>query len=159
MEDRMSAWNEGAEQMVRSLWLDGMDAKRISDALAKIGVDVSRSAVLGKVHRMGLVRRASQARPVRGVRPKHLGKSVKAAAPKAPRVIAADKPHKSGAPTKGITATRFIDRSQSQCAMFCAGEEGALGYVCGAPALVGVYCVNCAQLIYVPTERQKREAA
>lgn len=140
--------------MVRTLWLDGMDAKRISKELAKIGVNVSRSSVLGKVHRLGLVRRASQARPVRGVRPKHLGKSQKiAAAPKvkAPRIVADAPPSRTRAPAKGITATRFIDRSLSQCSMFCEGEEGAMGFVCGAPAISGVWCANCVKLVFAPT--------
>lgn len=163
----MSEWdNAGAVQMVRTLWLDGMDAGRISKELAKIGVNVTRSSVLGKVHRMGLARRASQARPVRGVRPKHLGKSVKVApAPKIPRT-AASPLNEYGAKRPPLTserphALRWVDHKDFiDCAMFCHGESGDAGLVCSQPARGGgVYCSDCSRVSYVPTERQKREAA
>ncbi|HAC01671.1 MAG TPA: GcrA cell cycle regulator, partial [Brevundimonas sp.] len=47
----MSVWTEDRIARLKTLWPLGWSAQRIADAL---GEDVTRSAVLGKVHRMKL---------------------------------------------------------------------------------------------------------
>lgn len=44
-------WTEARMETLRTMWLAGESAKRISEALG----EVSRNAVMGKVHRMGLM--------------------------------------------------------------------------------------------------------
>lgn len=151
-------WTPERVQKLTVLWAQGLSCAQIA---RELGGGITRNAVIGKRVRMGLPDRAMPNRSYGKQGPRKRARVIRAiAAPSAPRTIRAAEPKRySRAPTKGITATRFIDRSPSQCSMFCEGEEGALGYVCGAPAMVGVYCVSCAALIYIPTERQKREAA
>lgn len=51
-------WHGAAESMLRRLWADGRTAAACADELSsKFGAAVSRSAVLGKVHRLGLAGR------------------------------------------------------------------------------------------------------
>ncbi len=72
-------WNDARVDLLRKLWADGLSASQIADQLG----DVTRNAVIGKVHRLGLraqrtawrqPRRTSPRRnPVR--RPRCAGKS------------------------------------------------------------------------------------
>lgn len=56
-------------------------------------------------------------------------------------------------PAPGRHAVRFLDRSAIACAMFCAGESGAIGLVCGAPTRPGApWCVDCRRLVYMPAQ-------
>ena len=60
----MSVWTEDRIARLKTLWSLGWSAQRIADTL---GEDVTRSAVLGKVHRMQLSVRRSPASPVNSV--------------------------------------------------------------------------------------------
>lgn len=141
----------GAEQMVRTLWLEGLSASQIAKQLTTIGVRVSRNAVIGKVHRLGLAGRASPSRPTkRAARPvKTIALPAKRSAP----AIVKDERHSSRKPpAKSDTSTRFADLQPGQCKMFCSGEEGAHGYCCGAPAL-GSWCSRCWQIVKAPEQK------
>lgn len=61
----MSNWNEGAVQLLRTLWADGLSATEISRKLKDTGLVVSRNSVIGKVHRLGLAGRATPSRPAK----------------------------------------------------------------------------------------------
>jgi GcrA cell cycle regulator len=47
-----SAWTDERIELVKTLWSQGVSARRIA---RELGDDISRSAVLGKVHRLGIV--------------------------------------------------------------------------------------------------------
>ncbi len=49
------SWTEERVELLRQLWLDGQSASQISAAL---GAGLTRNAVIGKVHRLGLAGRA-----------------------------------------------------------------------------------------------------
>ena len=71
MENKIMDWNEERTATLRKLWLEGMSASQVARQLG----GVSRSAVIGKVHRLGItvrdvptrsrtsVRTASRAQP------------------------------------------------------------------------------------------------
>ena len=52
------AWTEDRVEMLKQLWTDGLSASQIA---RKMG-GVTRNAVIGKVHRLGLSGRATPAR-------------------------------------------------------------------------------------------------
>ncbi len=52
------AWTEERVEILKKLWGDGLSASQIA---AQLG-EVSRNAVIGKVHRLGLARRAPSSR-------------------------------------------------------------------------------------------------
>ncbi|MBV44273.1 MAG: GcrA cell cycle regulator [Rhodobiaceae bacterium] len=53
------AWTEDRVEVLKRLWSDGLSASQIARELG----DVTRNAVIGKVHRLGLAGRASPTRP------------------------------------------------------------------------------------------------
>ena len=46
------SWTDERVELLRQLWLDGKSASQIS---AELGLGITRNAVIGKVHRLGLV--------------------------------------------------------------------------------------------------------
>lgn len=53
------SWSEERVEILKKLWLDGLSASQIAKQLG----DVTRNAVIGKVHRLGLAGRASPSHP------------------------------------------------------------------------------------------------
>ena len=49
------SWTDEQVELLRQLWLDGKSASQIS---GQLGHGLSRNAVIGKVHRLGLAGRA-----------------------------------------------------------------------------------------------------
>ena len=56
------AWNDDRVEQLKRLWAEGLSASQIA---SRIG-GVTRNAVIGKVHRLGLSGRATPAKPSRG---------------------------------------------------------------------------------------------
>ncbi len=54
------SWTDERVELLRQLWLGGRSASQIS---AELGLGVTRNAVIGKVHRLGLSGRAKSATP------------------------------------------------------------------------------------------------
>ncbi|MEL6758222.1 MAG: GcrA family cell cycle regulator [Pseudomonadota bacterium] len=61
-------WTADAELLLKQWWNEGYSATEISHKLGSRGVWKTRNAIIGKVHRMGMARRAPSA-------PKHARKS------------------------------------------------------------------------------------
>lgn len=59
------AWTDERVETLKKLWAEGLSAAQIAN---KIG-GVTRNAVIGKVHRLGLSGRATPAKPQRGCAP------------------------------------------------------------------------------------------
>jgi len=80
------AWTDERVETLKKLWADGLSASQIAKQLG----GVTRNAVIGKVHRLGLSGRAAPSRPTRRV-----------AAPKlAPRQRSASTPAQAGTKAK-----------------------------------------------------------
>jgi GcrA cell cycle regulator len=71
------SWTEERIERLKSMWAEGATASQIADDLG----GVSRNAVIGKAHRLGLEQRPS---PVKAVEEKEKAKPAKAAAKPAP---------------------------------------------------------------------------
>src|SRR6476646_47703 len=82
------SWTEERIERLKKMWHDGATASQIADELG----GVSRNAVIGKAHRLGLEQRPSPVKPGEE-------KDVKKAAPAAPAASAAA-PAKAGAAPK-----------------------------------------------------------
>lgn len=59
------AWTDERVELLKTLWAEGLSAAQIAN---KMG-GVTRNAVIGKVHRLGLSGRATPAKPQRGCGP------------------------------------------------------------------------------------------
>lgn len=62
-EQIIMAWNDERVELLKKLWAEGLSASQIA---SKMG-GVTRNAVIGKVHRLGLSGRAAPAKPQRGM--------------------------------------------------------------------------------------------
>ncbi len=84
------AWTEDRVETLKKLWADGLSASQIAKQLG----GVTRNAVIGKVHRLGLSGRATPSRPARRPAPRP-------AQPRTPKPAAAKvaKPAAASAPT------------------------------------------------------------
>ncbi len=49
------SWTDERVEMLRKLWNDGLSASQVA---AEIGAGITRNAVIGKIHRLGLAQRA-----------------------------------------------------------------------------------------------------
>lgn len=79
-------WTEDRVGALKKLWLEGQSASQIAKAL---GGGVTRNAVIGKVHRLGLSGRAAPSQPARTTfrpaRPRAAAPAAPTQAPSAPR--------------------------------------------------------------------------
>ena len=78
-------WTEERVEQLKTLWNDGLSASQVARVLG----GVTRNAVIGKVHRLGLAGRAS---PTRSDRPRHSSahKSIVRTAPPEPEIVEED---------------------------------------------------------------------
>ncbi len=88
------AWTEDRVEILTKLWAEGLSASQIAKQLG----GVTRNAVIGKVHRLGLSGRAKPSRPKKAtnVRAASPRKRATASKPRAPRAVS--KPAAPAAP-------------------------------------------------------------
>ena len=65
VKETVMSWTDERVEILRKLWLDGLSASRIATELAG---GVTRNAVIGKVHRLGLSGRVKAQAPISTVR-------------------------------------------------------------------------------------------
>ena len=63
------SWDGERVELLRKLWQEGISASRIA---AQLGAGITRNAVIGKVHRLGLAGRAKPAASSAAPRPKRV---------------------------------------------------------------------------------------
>lgn len=161
----MTLWTDARVDLLRKLWADGLTA---SEIVAKLDCGLTRSAVLGKVHRLGLNGRVASGpagRPpgakverksgVNRQRVKGL-RRVKESRRAGDAAAAAPHPQE---PLNG-TGVPLLDRGRFQCSWEI---DGATKNVCGQPVSHGVFswCRHHCEIGLVrPTavNRQKRMA-
>lgn len=79
------SWTDERVELLRKLWSDGLSASQVA---AELGPGITRNAVIGKIHRLGLAERAKTAsapRP-RAAKPASRQAAVSAPVASAPRV-------------------------------------------------------------------------
>lgn len=144
-------WTDERVESLKKLWQDGLSASQIANRLG----GVSRNAVIGKVHRLGLSGRATPSTPRRVG-----GDSPAKPAPRAPRPVTKFQGDGSGQvltlpKVKPLPALRtvdlvcepvsFADREAHQCAYILDGDGPPM--CCGLRvAGRGPYCAEHAGL-------------
>ena len=136
-----SAWTDDRIGRLKTLWLAGQTAEQIARDLAN---GITRSAVLGKVHRMGL----SAGRP--GRPPKRPGTG-----PKPPRLAPTGSLAARPIDARPVAATEHglvtvLSVRRCQC-RWPFGEPGAADFsLCGQPVTRGAFCALHAAIAYRP---------
>ena len=173
------SWTEEKVELLRQLWLDGKSASQISAAL---GAGLTRNAVIGKVHRLGLAGRARS--PTAQCAASASG--VVRAPAAARRATARPAAHIAGATmVRGNTAlalaaeadleaqparlaeeivvpmslkVTIVDLKESMCKWPLGDPTSTEFRYCGSPAYSsGPYCQHHGKLAYQPVQDRRRE--
>jgi GcrA cell cycle regulator len=168
------AWTDEVVEQLKQHWIDGKSASQIAGLL---GNGVTRNAVIGKVHRLGLAGRAR----------------TPSAAPARPRRMAPPPtPHRVSAPrltaatpriTRGATAlalapgalteleepefesvvvpmslrVTIIELKESMCRWPLGDPSSSEFRYCGSPSASGPYCAYHGRLAYQPAQERRRD--
>ena len=154
-------WTDESVENLKKLWQDGLSASQIAKQLG----GVTRNAVIGKVHRLGLSGRATPSKPARPVfkapRPQRA-----VAQPAAPRRIA--EPLVAQAPVPA--PVRYIDEAPGSATVLTLGAH-MCKWPIGDPSLdsftfcgrrseeTGPYCHEHACVAYQPVQTKKKSGA
>ena len=167
------SWTDEKVELLRQLWLDGKSASQIS---AELGLGITRNAVIGKVHRLGLSGRA---------------KSPSAAAPRirqrpsaATRAPISGRTSSGGQMVQGNTAlaialdtavetkpiyhedvvvpmslrVTIVDLKEAMCRWPLGDPSTADFRYCGiASTSSGPYCTHHGRMAYQPVQDRRRE--
>ena len=146
------SWTDERVEQLKKLWLEGLSASQIAKQLG----GVTRNAVIGKVHRLGLSGRATPSQPQRPVfraprapRPVMVGQAQRRsephAAPAQPPVYVREEPGSATVLTLGAHMCKWpIGDPASDEFTFCgrrSHEEGP-------------YCTEHARVAYQPPQRK-----
>lgn len=164
-----AGWTEDRVGALKKLWLEGQSASQIAKTL---GGGVTRNAVIGKVHRLGLSGRAAPSQPARtsfprtATRPRPAAPAPAAAqAPSAPRRIEAATPRPvpapapvettTPAPMPELPGTATVMTLGAHMCKWPIGDPSSREFsFCGRRASEGVYCVEHARVAYQPQVRK-----
>ena len=150
-----AGWTEDRVGTLKKLWLEGQSASQIAKQL---GGGVTRNAVIGKVHRLGLSGRATPSQPARTTfRPARPRPEATTRPPSAPRRIEAAQPRPaapapSAPPTMpDLPGTATVMTLGAHMCKWPIGDPSSREFsFCGRRASEGVYCVEHARVAYQP---------
>jgi GcrA cell cycle regulator len=154
-------WSSERIEQLRSLWHDGLSASQIAVHLGGI----TRNAVIGKAHRLGLTGRpspiknraagASRPRPVRRPRVEHVAHQPRAVAAPQPRRIEPPPPPVEIEDVPGATILTLTDRI---CKWPIGDPRHPDFHFCGRASAEGLpYCADHARRAYQPPARRSGE--
>jgi GcrA cell cycle regulator len=166
MTDAGITWTDERVELLKKLWTDGLSASQIATELG----NVTRNAVIGKVHRLGLSGRpkdkaAAAQRPRKAVR----SPSAPVAIPPQSRsnVILAPIPRPPAEPVVRLDddmtlpvseRVTIMELRESMCRWPMGDPTKAEFRFCGAGSINGLpYCEHHARVAYQPVADRKRE--
>jgi GcrA cell cycle regulator len=166
------SWTDERVESLKKLWTEGLSASQIAKQLG----GVTRNAVIGKVHRLGLAGRATPSRPA-------VKRPMRAAAPRPlpstpaaqPRLRLAGLPSAAATPLEpGSNVVRFtpleamrqddgsvasvLTLTERMCKWPIGDPSDATFGFCGRSACAGPYCSDHARLAYQPQAQKKRRS-
>jgi GcrA cell cycle regulator len=178
-EAHMLVWNDERVELLKKLWAEGLSASQIAGRLG----DVTRNAVIGKVHRLGLSGRVTTSR-VRKPRPAAAAAPVKAVAPVPPRpprvqfaaqgnaalkqvfvepervaVTLAVVPavEEERAPRQTLAGVDLLDLKESMCRWPVGDPQDDGFHFCGQRRADGLpYCEQHARIAFQPVQRRRQ---
>jgi len=157
------SWTEDRVETLRKLWLEGLSASRIA---AELG-GVTRNAVIGKVHRMGLSGRGQGEGAPASAAPQPAPQSEPRAPAPAPAVLSSPKPPAAARPAARqpengvvvpISKRLPIEKLTERTCKWPIGDPGHQDFhFCGHDSLDGLpYCRYHAALAYQAADPRRR---
>lgn len=164
------AWTEDRVEVLKKLWAEGHSASQIAKELG----GVTRNAVIGKVHRLGLSGRATPSRPVkrppRLARPKpRIQPDGSVVTPKPQRVVA-EAPLKQNEkvamlaamppqPLSDGEAATILTLRDSMCKWPIGDPADPKFAFCGRKSTSGPYCAEHAKVAFQPAKKREKKKA
>ena len=150
-----AGWTEDRVGALKKLWLEGQSASQIAKQL---GGGVTRNAVIGKVHRLGLSGRAAPSQPSRPVyRPQRPRPQVTAQpAPRREPIIRPAAP--PPAPVVDLPGTATVLTLGAHMCKWPIGDPSTDEFsFCGrrAGGDASPYCIEHARVAYQPQQKKK----
>jgi GcrA cell cycle regulator len=168
------SWTDERVEQLKQHWMEGKSASQIASLL---GHGVTRNAVIGKVHRLGLAGRAKS--PSSGVsRPRRSAPSPAAHRAAAPRLASAGPRITRGATALALAPralsdaepeafesvvvpmslrVTIIELKEAMCRWPLGDPANSEFRYCGSPAASGPYCAYHSGLAYQPAQERRRE--
>ena len=154
-----AGWTEDRVGALKKLWLEGQSASQIAKQL---GGGVTRNAVIGKVHRLGLSGRAAPSQPARATYRPTRPRVAAPAQPSPPRRIEAAQPRPMVAaptppqpPIPELPGTATVLTLGAHMCKWPIGDPSSQEFsFCGRRASEGVYCIEHARVAYQPQVRK-----
>ncbi|HEY1225444.1 MAG TPA: GcrA family cell cycle regulator [Brevundimonas sp.] len=154
-----AGWTEDRVGALKKLWLEGQSASQIAKQL---GGGVTRNAVIGKVHRLGLSGRAAPSQPARATYRPTRPRVAAPAQPSPPRRIEAAQPRPMAVaptppqpPIPDLPGTATVLTLGAHMCKWPIGDPSSQEFsFCGRRASEGVYCVEHARVAYQPQVRK-----
>ena len=159
------SWTDERVTTLKKLWLDGLSASQIAKQLG----GVTRNAVIGKVHRLGLSGRAAPSQPSRPAFKTPRPARPVTAAPSAPRRVA-EAVSASTAPAVPAQQPVYRVEEPGSATVLTLGAHRCKWPIgdpstdsftfCGRRSDEGVpYCVEHARVAYQPQQTKKKSGA
>lgn len=150
-------WTEDRVEVLKKLWLEGLSASQIAKQLG----GVTRNAVIGKVHRLGLSGRATPSQPARAVMrtprppraPSQPSVRRESHAPSHPR----PEPLRLYTPEEPGMAT-VLTLGAHMCKWPIGDPSSDAFTFCGRRA-EGAYCAEHSRVAFQPPQNKKRSSA
>jgi GcrA cell cycle regulator len=153
-------WTDERVELLKKLWQDGLSASQIAKQLG----GVTRNAVIGKVHRLGLSGRAAPSKPARPV--------FKAPRPARPATSSPSSPRRIAEPVAlapHAPPVRYVDETPGTATVLTLGAHMCKWPIgdpamdnftfCGRRTDDGPYCQEHCQVAYQPAQAKKRSGA
>ncbi len=166
------SWTDERVALLRRLWEDGQSASKIA---AQLG-GVTRNAVIGKVHRLGLAGRVKSGEdtPIVALKPAEAEKPAIVAAAPEPAVVISHRPAPefpqatapvpvaaSASEPAAIAVSQrvtIMDLRESMCRWPLGDPTTPEFRFCGARSITGLpYCTHHAEIAYQPATERKRD--
>ncbi len=161
------SWTDERVELLRKLWNEGLSASRVA---AEIGGGISRNAVIGKIHRLGLSQRAKappaprarlakparHSAPTRAHMPNMMGNVALAFQP---RALAAPQSRLQEEVVALISEpVTLVELREAMCRWPMGDPTTSEFRFCGAktPIGAGPYCCYHARIAYQPAQDRRR---
>ena len=152
------AWTDDRVEILKKLWAEGLSASQIARELG----DVTRNAVIGKVHRLGLAGRASPTKPKRRLRNREHIDYAESSYPGSSRSRLNDNIKPLVMPEPAVTSDgepiNILSLNEKVC-KWPIGEPGDDDFrFCGNRKESGSpYCAEHTRVAYQPLEKKKKK--
>ena len=169
VEASLMGWTDERVELLKKLWLDGLSASQIAKQLG----GVTRNAVIGKVHRLGLSGRAAPSQPSRPVF--KAPRPARPAPTQAPRRVETHVAHTGAhggahqAPSLPAPQPVYYPEEPGSATVLTLGahmckwpigDPSTDGFTfCGRRSGEGPYCNEHARVAYQPQQPRKRSPA